>query len=296
VPCTDREVEDIMLDFRTTRTRLGICLGIVAVLVSTAPATAQVNQTQHTDGWILAAAHKAGAHGSIWRTDLWIRADTYSTGQVLLYFCEEGQDNTGVTPYEVDITDGENVVYIEDVVGHFLDVGAPGWVGAIHYTASPEVQVYARVYSVSADGTESYGQLIEGIPTSDMSMAFEEDDYPGTREDQWLFALKHTADERYRANIGVVNPTDVAGHFYISVFDNSGDRVDLVEFDMEPMSMEQFSDPFADLNGGEWSELEVRVECETVGGGVFAYASVVDNNTNDAYFVRGVKYFRPDSE
>jgi hypothetical protein len=62
-----------------------------------------------------------------------------------------------------------------------------------------------------------------------------------------------------------------------------------------PFSMVQLGDPFGDANGGEWNNYQVRVICTTEGGGVFAYASVVDNNTNDAYFVRGVKNLRVDS-
>jgi hypothetical protein len=35
-------------------------------------------------------------------------------------------------------------------------------------------------------------------------------------------------------------------------------------------------------------------ETETEGTGVFGYASVIDNATNDAYFVRGVKMLEAD--
>jgi hypothetical protein len=35
------------------------------------------------------------------------------------------------------------------------------------------------------------------------------------------------------------------------------------------------------------------VRCKTDGAGGFAYASVVDNATNDAFFVRGVKKMAP---
>ena len=56
-------------------------------------------------------------------------------------------------------------------------------------------------------------------------------------------------------------------------------------------SMIQLSDPFADVNGGDWSEYTMRVEADTVGSGAFGYVSVVDNATNDAFFVRGVKLF-----
>jgi hypothetical protein len=58
----------------------------------------------------------------------------------------------------------------------------------------------------------------------------------------------------------------------------------------------QLNDPFAAINGGEWNTYTVRVESGTLESGVFGYASVVDNATNDAYFVRGVKMFTPTGE
>jgi hypothetical protein len=265
-------------------------------LPATAPA--QVNQTMHQDGWILAASHAPGLQGSIWRTDLWVRAHNSYTGSATLTFCEAGQDNTNAPEYELEFGEGENIAYIEDVVDHFLHVGGGSWLGAIHYVSQDPVQVYARVYSISPDGSRTYGQVIEGIPTADMSMSFNDPGYPGTKEHQWMFAMKHTADGRYRVNIGMVNPTAVATTFWVSIFDEtsehppgwSGD----VQVQMPPFSMRQLSDPFVDINGGEWSQYIARVSTETPGSGAFGYASVVDNATNDAFFVRGVKLMAQD--
>ena len=276
-----------------------ICVASLLVAVGLpAPGSAQLNQTLHQDGWILAASHAPGLHGSIWRTDLWVRARTYGTGSATLTFCEAGEDGTDAQGYELEFGEGENIVYVEDVVDHFLHIGGGRWLGAIHYVSEFPVQVYSRVYSISADGSRTYGQVIEGVPTADMSMSFNEPGYPGTQEDQWMFAMKHTADSRYRVNIGMVNPTAVATRFYISIFDATfndppgGGTLDF-EVQMPPFSMSQLSDPFADVTGGEWSQYIVRVEAAEPGSGAFGYASVVDNATNDAFFVRGVKLMTP---
>jgi len=259
---------------------------------------AQVNQTLHYDGWILAASHAPGLHGSIWRTDLWVFAHNSYTGSATLTFCEAGQDNTNAPEYELEFGEGEKAVYVEDVVDHFLNVGGGSWLGAIHYVSEYPVQVYARVYSISPDGSKTYGQVIEGIPTADMSMSYNDPGFPGTQEDQWMFAIKHTADGRYRVNIGLVNPTPVATRFWVSIFDETFNHppgwTGGVEVQMPPFSMHQLNDPFDEINGGEWSGYIARVEAEEPGSGAFGYASVVDNATNDAYFVRGVKLMFPD--
>ncbi|MEN8163342.1 MAG: hypothetical protein ABFS37_04370 [Acidobacteriota bacterium] len=277
-------------------------IGIAVVLVVglAVPASAQLNKTQHSDGWLLAAAHAPGLHGSIWRTDLWVRGETNGAGTVTLYFNESGEDNSLAPGYDIEFGEPGRIVYVEDVVDHFLGVGGGSWVGAIHYESTVPVQIYARVYSISADGSASYGQVIEGIPTADMTIPYPSDDYPGTREDQWMFALKHTADNRYRVNIGVVNPTAVEASCPVTIFDETGNRPpgDGTSFSITvpPFSLVQLNDPFAAVSGGEWNSYIVRVENETLDSGVFAYASVVDNATNDAYFVRGVKLFTPDAE
>jgi hypothetical protein len=272
-------------------------LALLAIALSTAPAAAQLNRTLHQDGWILAAARAPGLQGSIWRTDLWIHSESNSGASVELFFCRSGRDNSDVEGITVTLEYPRKILYIEDVVDHFLGVGGSSWVGAIHYVASAGVQVYARVYSISADGSRSYGQVVEGIPTADSSLAINDPAYPGTDEDQWMFAMKHTADNRYRVNIGVVNPTAVESPVFVSFFDTTGNfpggQNHGQTVTVPPYSMIQLTDPFSGVTGGEWNDCIARVEADAAGSGVFGYASVVDNATNDAYFVRGVKKQRP---
>ncbi len=105
-----------------------------------------------------------------------------------------------------------------------------------------------------------------------------------------MFAGKHTANGRYRVNVGIVNPTPVGERFWVSMFDAFGNHTDAtVELQLDAYSMVQLSDPFASVDGGDWSEKQIRVEAEAEGSGAFGYISVVDNATNDAYFVRGIK-------
>jgi hypothetical protein len=267
---------------------------VALAVLAASPAVAQLNQPLHTDGWILAAAHAPGLHGSIWRTDLWI-ARLETADQVRLRFCASDTDNSNATEYVVDFeTQFDKVAYIEDVVGEFLGVGGASWTGAIHYTSTGPVQVWARVYSIDTAGTASYGQLIEGIPTADMS---PDDDPWDFRQQQYLMAVKHTADDRYRVNIGVVNPTEIEALYRVQAYSADGNcpPSDCMAFyvTVPPFSMVQTSDPFADWQEGGWNAVQIQAKCKTDGAGGFVYASVVDNATNDAFFVRGVKKMAP---
>jgi hypothetical protein len=259
------------------------------------PATsAGLNRPLHDVGWILAAAHAPGEQGSLWRTDLWIRAPAPGDRKLTLRFCASEQDGTSAQGYEIELPDGVETYFFEDVVDEFLDLQGGSWLGAIHYTADTDVQVWARVYSISPDGTQSYGQLIEGIPAADMSP----DDEPyDNRQFQHVFAMKHTADDRFRVNVGVVNPTAMTAFYEVWVWDTTGQTTGaanpVAEVELPPYSMKQFGDPMAEVSGGEWSDHEIILRCTTDGAGGFLYASVVDNATNDAYFVRGIKLLTP---
>ncbi len=270
--------------------RLSIAFVAVTIVVAQAllpqPVSAQLNQPLHRDGWILAAAHAPGLQGAIWRSDVWIFTQEYSVSTVTLRFCRAERDNTSVEEYTVTTSGGQRVYHFEDVVDHFLDVGDGSWVGAIHYTADSDVQVWARVYSISADGSRSFGQLVEGIASDAMSP----DGNPWiSDEHQRMIPTKHTADDRFRVNVGIVNPTATENEYYVSIYDRSGSRRDSLTVTVQPYSLLQLSDPFAAVDGGEWSGYAIRVVCATEGGGTLAYVSVVDNTTNDAYFVRGTK-------
>ncbi len=271
--------------------RLAVAILAAAALVA-GPASAQLNQPMHGDGWILAAVHAPGYHGAIWRTDLWIFCDPVEDGTTVeLFFNRSGEDNSEVHSVLVPLTVHKENYYIEDVVDHFLGIGDGSWLGAIHYRSNSNLQVWARVYSISPDGTESYGQLIEGIPTGDAS--------PGkdpwrAREYQWMYAVKHTANGRYRVNVGVVNVSGETGTFDVNIYDGAGNVLDgSVRVEVPPYSMVQLSDPFADSFGGEWADVRIRVTPADDEASFFAYASVVDNATNDAFFVRGMKRMRP---
>ena len=87
-------------------------IGIAFVLLIglSMPASAQLNKTQHADGWILAAAHAPGLQGSIWRTDLWVRGQTYGGGTVTLYFSESGEDNSSAPGHEIQFGEPGRIV------------------------------------------------------------------------------------------------------------------------------------------------------------------------------------------
>jgi hypothetical protein len=217
------------------RAMLPLALACALAITPALPGAAQLNQPLHRDGWILAAARAPGAQGSIWRTDLWIYASS-ANAAVTLRFCRSGEDGSSAAEHVVSLTDGRVVMHIEDVVERFLGVGSQAWLGTIHYSSSMDIQVWARVYSISADGSRSFGQLIEGIPTAHASP----DATPWESMDhQWMFAMKHTADGRFRVNIGIVNPSDVASDYWLDMYAADSSHLDSRVIPVPPLSDQQ---------------------------------------------------------
>jgi hypothetical protein len=267
---------------------------IAAVLLPTG-ATAQLNQPLHQDGWILAAAHAPGAHNAIWRTDLWVHLTGNTDTSILLYLNTAGTDNSDTLGFTIPVTPGTNVIHLPDVIETYLHVGNGAWTGGIHYFLQSPGMVWARIYSTSPDGKQSFGQFVEGIPSSDYT---PDNDPWYYYQSQFLYGVQHSADNRFRVNVGIVNPSDVESTYIVDMYDATGNYnlpglPATFSVTVPPFSMIQVPDPFATVNWGNWNDVSIRVICDTDGGGAFAYASVVDNATNDAYFVRGIKQMSP---
>jgi hypothetical protein len=109
----------------------------------------------------------------------------------------------------------------------------------------------------------------------------------GARSDAGLAAggsavLPHMVEnDVYRSNLGLVNAGDTDGSVEVSLFDGTGSVVATYSVELAAGEWWQDNRPFAaraeldDLPSG-WARITV-----IQGSGVFAYASVIDNTTND---------------
>jgi len=218
------------------------------------PATGQT-----ATGWVAAAAHAQGALGSQWRTDLGLLNTGTGTAHVTVLF----HQGTGTASMVRNLSPGEQAV-LADVVGM---MGASGS-GSLEVQSDLALYITSRTYNQSGSGT--FGQYLDGMAASAGL---------GTGQSAYLPQLAENA--QYRTNIGFVNTGGTTATVQVELLDASGSVLATFSQDVAPGQSWQANRPFStqagrtNLSGGS-----ARVTV-TAGSGVIAYASVVDNGTQD---------------
>ena len=210
--------------------------------------------------WIAAAAHSSGVHGSVWRTDLCLLNRSGESVSAEITF-RRNDGETGSLP--IDLVDGQQIV-VGDVVA---EVGMSGS-GAIEINTDGPLLASSRTYNTGEDGT--FGLFLDGVPSH--AMADEGDEV-------WLPQLRQ--NPAFRTNIGLFNSGAAEAHVRVFLYDASGSELVSRSKTLDPGGWIQLQEPFGRLAGRTDIESgSARVEV-AAGHGVIAYASVIDNATND---------------
>jgi hypothetical protein len=86
-----------------------------------------------------------------------------------------------------------------------------------------------------------------------------------------------------RTNVGVSNPHNTDVLFWITLYDTSGLARGAFATSVPPRSYRQFNDIFSHFQSGPLNAAMIRVTASN--NTVYAYASIVRNDTGDATFV-----------
>ncbi len=212
-----------------------------------------------TAGWIAAAAHNEGNFGSQWRTDLGL----LNTGTLMANVKITYRDGASVLALDRQVGPGVQAL-IEDVVGLMGITGS----GSLEVLSDVPLYITSRTYNQSNEGT--FGQFLDG---HDIGAAIG--------SGQAIYLPQLTENSRYRTNIGFVNTSSDTASVWVDLRDIGGDTVGGFLQTIEPGEASQKNRPFqlvagrTDISGG------FAVVALTSGSGVIAYASVIDNNTQD---------------
>ncbi len=193
--------------------------------------------------YIPAAAHKAGAAGTQWVTDLTIhnRADTAASFSVDLL--PKRQDNSAPETVSFSLEPSSSVGYDDALDGLFDFSGA----AALRVRAtSGDLLVGSRTYNDQPEGT--YGQHIAGFP---------EDEALVSGGQGLLIGLSHGAD--YRTNIGFASACGATISVEVTLYSADGVQLGQRTVELAPYSYDQLTDIFSDLSSVRGSgELEPR--------------------------------------
>ena len=209
------------------------------------------------------------ANGSVWRSDLGLLGSGDGGASVELTWHRGGSDLGRV----VTVVPGA-MVNLVDVV-RWIDDSSSGS-GALEICSDGELVVDSRTYNVlagdhacSPEGT--FGQHLAGEPAA---AGLNQGDSAK------LGQLRESGD--FRTNIGVVNTGGSSARVGIDLFDAAGGEIGSFEVELGSGEWHQEDRPF--FNHASREDLDAASASVTVieGDGVIAYASVIDNRTNDA--------------
>ncbi len=223
--------------------------------------------------WIAASAHAAGFGSSFWQTDVALLNPGTSTAEGTLDFYPADTDNRqrSSSPLTIQLGPGQST-RLRDVV--LTAFGQSSRVGALALAVDAgQLVVTSRTYNRATVGT--YGQFIA---------AMSERDAVVSGETATLVQLRRTAG--FRTNVGLVNLTESTIRLRTEYFRTDGTSIGSATLELPPLAFHQQNNAIpgaADVIGGF-----ARVTCETQGGRFLAYASVVDNGSDDPVFIPAV--------
>ena len=221
------------------------------------------------------AAHVTGVGGSQWRTDvdLFSIGNTLTTVHVGLH--PWGSEGPPAAERTLTLPPGRSL-HLDDVVQNLF-----GQEGAATLTLTPvggTITAQARTYADSPAGT--YGQFISAVPDDAAAAAGDE---------IWLAGLKQAAsdDEGYRTDLGLVNVSHVPVDLTVTFFTPERTELGELSYHLRPEESFQITKVLTRVTADPVLQALARITTDTTDGRFLAYASVIDNRTNDPVYIPG---------
>ncbi len=228
--------------------------------------------------WIAVASRATGVANSQWRTDLGLLSLSNATASVEVRFYGPNGLRTRTTTVAP-----RNQVIITDVI----EWVAPGTIGsgAIQVCSNQPLYISSRTYNQLPAGDPcfpngTFGQYIGSLNAS-----------AGIGAGQFAWLPQLVENWSYRTNIGLMNMGSTSANVRVTLYDGSGRYLASYTENLTAGEWSQKSRPFYNTGGLGLTNMpagSALVEVLT-GSGVIAYASLIDNFTNDATTIWMVK-------
>ena len=237
-------------------------------------ATKQISVTNLAtfESLVSATAQTNGVGGTTWRTEL----SLFNAGEwasVDLIFIPSGggsiQTRTVALPARQSTTYANALL---DLYGVSSGIGAIAIRGT-GTAATPQLKVTSRTFTGGALGT--YGQGVPDVQSAALA--------------QMLYLTGMQSNAGYRTNVGLVNRKDTEIAATLALFDADGFTVATANMTIAPLSFQQSSlaGLFPSVNGRSFDTLSMRISSASADA-VSAYASIVDNRTQDPVYVQAI--------
>jgi subtilisin-like proprotein convertase family protein len=216
-----------------------------------------------------AVARTDGRFGARYVTDLKIANAGASPARVKVSFFPTS--GGAFSPVLVTLAGGETRV-LDDALGQ-LFAPSSDVSGALRLTALDGAAIYASSLTYTVDGTRSYGVAID--PASGAG-----DAVPG----RTLALTFLSGSALQRTNVGFVETGGAVTRLRVSLLTSSGVAVATRTLALSPNEALQWNDVFAEMSTSPLEQASLLVDVLD-GGSATAWATLVDNRTNDgSYF------------
>jgi hypothetical protein len=242
-------------------------LVLAFVLLSTSTVTAA--DYSGLELFIPVVSRVPGANATQWRTDLVIanRGEFDDTTVKLIY------DPAGNgSPQQSSVTiPAHGSVTIPDVLlatfGRQQSYGTL-WLGTLHEEAP--IVAHARIYNTGNSAGE-FGQLVQAMPIEQLS------------KNAWINGVIGIRGNR--TNLGIANPNNGVAKYTLQFYDKSGNLQGTVSNQtIQPWDVILLNDIFLQLHSAPDEGVTIHLIADVP---IYAYASVVRNDTGDAYTIMG---------
>jgi hypothetical protein len=207
-----------------------------------------------------------GSYGSQWQTDLVIaNLEPTPASIVVTFYGADDQRSFISMPLA-----GRGTIVLDDVLQKTF--GMPNAIGMLRVnSATIGSRFTARAYVVNRGNTN--GEYGQGVPAMPVDALTTEHVLSGV-----------TGGPARRTNVGVANPWPVPATVMLTLHGADGTQLGSLSRLVPAFEVLQLNDVFAAFGAAPAAEASVRVTSQV---GVYAYASIVRNDTGDAVFVAG---------
>ncbi len=212
------------------------------------------------------AAQTPGIGGTSWRTELSVfNAGTQAANVSFVFIPSAGGS---VVTKSLFLNAKQSMTYANALLDLF---GIPSGAGALTIEASSELRVTSRTFTTGAAGT--YGQSVPEVGTDSLMRT--------------LYITGMAASDAFRTNVGLVNRDDAPVSATLTLLNELGNTLATKNVAIAANSFQQASlnSFFPVLEGGAYDVLTMRIVAASQNA-VSAYASVVDNRTQDPIYIQ----------
>lgn len=236
----------------------------------TKPVTVSAAATAHRS-LISVTTQTNGVGGTAWRTELSLFNAGTQGAYVHMHFLP-GAGGSVITRNEF-LAPRESVTYANTLLDLF---GVPNGAGAVAIEATSagaraQLRITSRTFTGGPDGT--YGQAVPDVVALDKTL--------------YLTGMQLNA--KFRTNVGLVNRGNTDMPVALTLYDASGAILGTTSVTIPATNFQQqpLAAYFPSITGRSFDVLSLRVVANAADA-VSAYASVIDNNSQDPIYVQAV--------